>query len=253
MKKLIALLLAMLMIVSLIACGKKKDKGEDEPLSPEELEATIENVEGDGEETTEEPDEEVSFEDLPDADTSLDLPLVTPDGEVIDVNDLPEDSDTPIDATETLTVLKGIWDYYAEEEKFAIMGGNPEAGIMDEPGRYDLAYAENLSYNLVIPADQIGNIAEASTMIHMMNANTFTCGAFKLADGVDAAAFAAAVRDAIQGNQWICGFPETLVIAEVGGIVLVSFGVADAMTPYQTHLTEAYPDAQILYNEAIAG
>ena len=74
-----------------------------------------------------------------------------------------------------------------------------------------------------------------------------------LADGVDAAAFAQAVRDALQGNQWICGFPETLVIASVEDCVVIAFGVNDAMTPFQTHLAEAYAGAQILFNEAIAG
>ena len=90
-------------------------------------------------------------------------------------------------------------------------------------------------------------------MVHMMNTNTFSGGIVKLAEGADVAAFAQAVRDALQSNQWICGFPETLVIADVDGIVLIAFGVNDAMTPFQANLTKAYADAQILFNEAIAG
>lgn len=159
-----------------------------------------------------------------------------------------------ISIASSLEVLENIWAMYGDDEKFAIMGGNPEAGIMDAPGVYDMAYAENLTYNLLIPAEQLANVDEAATMIHMMNANNFTSGVVHLADGTDVAAFAAAVRDAIQGNQWICGFPETLVVADMGGnYVLIAFGVNDAMTPFQTHLAEAYADAQLLYNEAIAG
>ena len=33
----------------------------------------------------------------------------------------------------------------------------------------------------------------------------------------------------------------------------MAFGINDAMNPFQTHLAEAYADAEILYNEPIAG
>ena len=153
-----------------------------------------------------------------------------------------------------LEVLEKIWADYAEDEKFAVIGGNMESPVDGAPGNYDMAYAENMPYNLLIPADQLANITEAASMIHMMNANTFTAGVFHLAEGITAADFAATMQNAVQNNQWICGFPETLVIAAIGGeYVLVSFGVNDAMTPFQTHLTAAYPDAEVLYNEAIGG
>ena len=151
-----------------------------------------------------------------------------------------------------LEILENIWGKYADEEKFPLMGGNVESGIMDAPGNYDMAYAENLSYNLLVPADRITDVTEAASMIHMMNANTFTCGVLRLAEGTDAASFAAAMEQAVQNNQWMCGFPETLVIGTIGAeYVLVAFGLNDTMTPFQTHLAAAYPGAEILYNEAI--
>ena len=91
-------------------------------------------------------------------------------------------------------------------------------------------------------------------MIHMMNANTFTCGAVRLVEGADVEAFANTMRDAIQNNQWMCGFPETLTIAVIDGeYVLIAFGVNDAMNPFMTHFAEAYAEAEILFNEAVAG
>jgi hypothetical protein len=39
----------------------------------------------------------------------------------------------------------------------------------------------------------------------------------------------------------------------VNGTVVVAFGLTDAITPFQTALTAAYADAQILVNEAIGG
>ena len=154
----------------------------------------------------------------------------------------------------SLAVLESIWANYGEDEKFAVIGGNMEAPVDGAPGNYDMAYAENLTWNKLVPADQLANVDQAATMIHMMNANTFTSGVVHMAAGADAAAFAAAMREAVQSNRWMCGFPETLVIAVIGGeYVLVAFGVNDAMNPFQTHLAEAYADAEILYNEPVAG
>ena len=156
-------------------------------------------------------------------------------------------------AASALEILETIWAKYGEDEKFAIIGGNMESAVDGAPGNYDMAYAENLTYNLLVPADQLASVDQAATMIHMMNANTFTCGVVHLTEGTDVAAFANTMRDAVQGNRWMCGFPETLVIATIGNYVLVAFGVNDAMNPFQTHFAEAYPNANVLFNEAIAG
>ena len=171
-------------------------------------------------------------------------------------NETPDETQAPAANVpgSALEILENIWNAYGEDEKFAVIGGNMEAPVDGAPGNYDMAYAENLTWNLLVPADQLANVDQAATMIHMMNANTFTSGVVHMAAGADAAAFAAAMREAVQSNRWMCGFPETLVIAVIGGeYVLVAFGVNDAMNPFQTHLAEAYADAEILYNEPVAG
>ena len=150
-----------------------------------------------------------------------------------------------------LEILETVWAAYGDDEKFPVVGGNIEANIMDAPGSYDMAYAENMTWNLLVPADKLGNITEAASMIHMMNANTFTCGVFKI-DGIRAADFGAAMKDAVLNNQWMCGFPETLLIRNFGdSYVLVAFGLNDAMTPFETHLTEAYPGMETIASEPI--
>lgn len=152
-----------------------------------------------------------------------------------------------------LEILENIWAKYADEEKFSVMGGNMENAIMDAPGKYDLQYAENLTYNLLVPAERIPDVDQAASMIHAMNANTFTCGAFRVAEGVSAGDFATAMNEAIKGNMWMCGFPERQVIVSLeGGYVVMAFGVNDAMTPFFTHLQEAYPEADVLFDEPIA-
>ena len=152
-----------------------------------------------------------------------------------------------------LEVLETVWAAYAEEEKFSIIGGNIEANIMDAPGNYDMTYAENMTYNLLVPAERLNDVTEAASMIHMMNANTFTCGVFRLAEGVTAADFSTAMRDAIQNNQWMCGFPDELLICNYEDTyVLVAFGITDAMTPFATHLHAVYPEFETQYSESIA-
>lgn len=164
----------------------------------------------------------------------------------------PQETEAPYPAPgSALEILETVWADYAEEEKFSIIGGNIEANIMDAPGNYDLTYAENMAYNLLVPADKIANVEEAASMIHMMNANTFTCGAFKLT-GITAADFGAAMQQAIQGNQWMCGFPDRLLIQSFGdSYVVVAFGVNDAMTPFETHMKAVYPGFETLYSETI--
>lgn len=151
-----------------------------------------------------------------------------------------------------LEVLENIWNKYGEDEMFPVIGGNMESPVDGAPGNYDMAYAENLPYNLIIPEAELGNVTEAASMIHMMNANTFTAGVIKLADGVDVAAFAATMHDALVNNHWMCGMPEYMVIADMGGnYLLVAFGVNDAMTPFQAHMAEAYADVTPLYSESM--
>ena len=150
-----------------------------------------------------------------------------------------------------LEILETVWAEYAEEEKFPIIGGSMAAPVDGAPGSYDLA-DENITYNLLIPADQLTNVTEAASMIHMMNANTFTCAAFKLADGVTAADFGAAMKDAVLNNQWMCGFPDSLLIRAFGdSYVVMAFGVNDAMTPFESHLTAAYPGMETIASETI--
>lgn len=152
-----------------------------------------------------------------------------------------------------LELMEAVWNNYLEEEKFAVIGGNIENAVDNAPGSFDMQYAENLAYTLLIPEDQLSNVAEAATMVHMMNANTFTGGVVRLKAGTDKAVFASAVRDAIQNNRWMCGFPEKLLVATLGDYIVIAYGLNDAMNPFQQHLCEAYMDVELTYNEAIDG
>lgn len=175
-----------------------------------------------------------------------------------------EDAAVQVPAS-ALEVMENIWANFPEEEQFAIFGGSFETHAAkmaedesympaNQPENFDLAYAEGLSGSLYIPADKIADIAEAATMTHMMNANTFTAGAIRLNADADLKALGDTMRDVLANNMWICGMPEQMLIAVVADTYLViGFGVNDAMNPFVAHFGEAYPEAEILYNEPITG
>lgn len=152
-----------------------------------------------------------------------------------------------------LEILTTVWNAYGENDKFFAIGGSFDAPVDNAPGAYNLE-DEGLMYSLLVSQDKVASVTEAASLMHAMNANTFTGAAYALAEGTDIAAFAESMKQNIQGNQWMCGFPEKLLIVTFGEkYVVVAFGHGDAMTPFQTNLTTAYPDAKIVYDEAVMG
>ena len=154
-----------------------------------------------------------------------------------------------------LTVLQTIWNAHDDSEKFSVYGGNPkenfEDNTLDQPDVYDLA-DENISFNLLIPAEQLVNVASAASMTHMMNSNNFNAAVYQLAEGADVQAFCEAMYQAVSGNMWMCGMPDRVIVAAINTeFVLVVYGVNDALNPFETHLGAAYPDAVIAYNESL--
>lgn len=153
-----------------------------------------------------------------------------------------------------LEILNNIWALYGENDKFPVIGGDFGNPVDGAPGNYSLEDAEAVSYSLEIPVDQVANIDQAASLIHAMMTNNFTCGVFHLKEGVDASAFAETMYKAVQGKQWMCGMAEKVIVAVIGGeYVLMAYGVNDAMGPFETNLSTAYPDADVKYSEAVTG
>ena len=165
----------------------------------------------------------------------------------------PQPTETePAGPANALEVLTNIWALYGEDEKFSVYGGNPkenyEENVWDAPGNYDLA-DENISFNLLIPADQIANVDDVASMTHGMMANNFNSAVFHVTG--DVKTFADALYQSVSGNMWMCGMPDRVVIASIGSYVVMVYGVNDALTSFETHLMEAYPQAETLYNESL--
>ena len=152
---------------------------------------------------------------------------------------------------DALTILNAIWNTYSDEEKFPAAGGDSEHAVDGAPGSFDASNADNLSYLLTFPADDASLIDSAASLVHMMNLNTFTCGAFHVADANNVTRLADDLRTTIQAKRWMCGFPDKLVIVTVGQSVLSVYGNEELVNTFRDKLLASYSAATAVYDEAI--
>ena len=151
-----------------------------------------------------------------------------------------------------VAILGQIWEQFSQEERFACYGGSIEHAVNDAPGSLELDNIEELASKYLFPGAMLQDVKEAASLVHMMNSNIFTAMVVRLSSDGDMEMLYKQWRDAIQNNRWICGQPDRLILAQIDGdSLLMSFGSKDIMTQLQQKLAAAYPNAAVLYNEAI--
>lgn len=152
-----------------------------------------------------------------------------------------------------VAILNKAWDKLGEDKKFAVMGGDFDAPVDGKAGKVNIKNVENTTSTLHITEEDLGKVIDAAAITHMMNANTFTCAAYQV-KSEDAADFASSLKDSIKATQWMCGFPETLVIYTVDGeYVVAAFGNGEAIDNFEAGLNEAFGSSAVLnVEEALA-
>ena len=162
-------------------------------------------------------------------------------------------AETTKDDTEGKTavdILNDVWASYEEDEKFAIAGGDYETMVQDAPGTVNVSDGETLNALLGFPAESAGLIDDGASMMHMMNQNTFTAGVYHVTSADDVQAVADAVKENIMNRQWMCGFPDDLVVYSVGtNYVVAVFGAEDIVDNFEDALETVYASTKILYDE----
>ena len=281
MKRTLSLILILTMLLSLAACGSKdaappdddnappQEQGGGEEQSggttgtPDEPEQPEQTQPAEQEPTDSKPKQEPAGEpekepakqpeqkpepkpaEKPAEGTSAEPPTETPKPET------PAEDKPAAAVDDALTILNAIWNTYSDEEKFPAAGGDSEHAVDGAPGSFDASNADNLSYQLTFPADDASLIDSAASLVHMMNLNTFTCGAFHVADANNVARLADDLRTTIQAKRWMCGFPDKLVIVTLDQYVISMYGLEDLINTFRDKLQAAYSSAAIAYKEAI--
>ena len=279
MKRTLSLILILTMLLSLAACGSKdaapadddnappQEQGSgdaqpggttetpDEPEQPEQTQPTEQEPTDSKPEQTQPAEQEPARQpeqkpepkpaEKPAEGTSAEPPTETPKPET------PAEDKPAAAVDDALTILNAIWNTYSDEEKFPAAGGDSEHAVDGAPGSFDASNADNLSYLLTFPADDASLIDSAASLVHMMNLNTFTCGAFHVTDANNVARLADDLRTTIQAKRWMCGFPDKLVIVTVGQSVLSVYGNEELVNTFRDKLLASYPTAAAVYDEAI--
>lgn len=154
--------------------------------------------------------------------------------------------------TQCAQILEAVWQRYEPEERFSAYGGSIEHAVEDNPGDLAPDNIEELTTRYLIPQDRVGEIAEAASLVHLMNSNIFTAVAVRLSDGGEIQSFAGAWRDALQKNRWICGSPDRILIVQLEENFLVTvFASEDNVYAFHGKLASAFPNAVVLFEEPI--
>lgn len=281
MKRTLSLILILTMLLSLAACGSKDAAPTDDDNAPSQEQGGGEEQSGGTTGTPDEPEQpeqtqpaeqepadskpeqepagepekeparqpeqkpEPKPAEKPAEEKPAEPPVETPKSET------PAEDKPAAAVDDALTILNAIWNTYSDEEKFPAAGGDSEHAVDGAPGSFDASNADSLSYLLTFPADDASLIDSAASLVHMMNLNTFTCGAFHVADANNVARLADDLRTTIQAKRWMCGFPDKLVIVTVGQSVLSVYGNEELVNTFRDKLLASYPTAAAVYDEAI--
>lgn len=151
-----------------------------------------------------------------------------------------------------LEILETVWKKYSADDKFAAMGGSEKNMKEDAPGKFDLGDAEALDFELGFPKAEVVKLDDAASLLHMLNQNTFTCGVYHVKNSADIEALAVKIKDNILARNWMCGFPEKLVIMTVGDYIVSVFGAAELISTFTAKLTDSYGSVRQLFDVPIA-
>lgn len=151
-----------------------------------------------------------------------------------------------------LEILEKVWSKYSADEKFPATGGSEKHMKEDMPGKFDVSDAEALDFELGFPKANASEIDDAASLMHMLNQNNFSCGAYHVKDSGNVEALAGKIKENILARQWLCGFPEKLVILTVGDYIVSVFGAGELTDTFVAKLSAEYSSAKQLFDVPIA-
>lgn len=232
MKKNVTIILAALLAVTLTACGEKDKPAASNPSSAQTASDTSKPAEDSKPEETSKPAESS-------APTEASKPEETSQPSS-------DNNQSPVGGA--FDLMTAAWNNVPEDNKFPVFGGAPgediENIVDNGPGVFAIDDPSILEVHLGFPAASADKIDGAASLIHMMNANTFTAGAYHVKDAGTISELTAAIENSIMNKQWMCGFPEKLVIVTVDDYIVSVFGHGEPVDAFIGGLTAANPSAK---------
>ena len=228
MKRWLSLLLVSILLLGLVACGIRSDDGK---------------IPGEGDPTK---DDDADHKD--DASGNM--------GEDNKNEGTGDGRDTlSLSYQSAHELLAALWAERREEDRFPIMGGDYDNVVENAPGSFDLAHPDasaNIDSLLSFPSDEITKIDSAASIIHSMNANIFTCGAYHVTNAEDITPVAERIKNHIMTKQFICGSPERLIILRVpGDYLMVLYGTTDAVSSFAEQAKTLIKDTATLVDQTL--
>lgn len=141
-----------------------------------------------------------------------------------------------------------IWDTLGEDRQFPAAGGDAEHEA-EAPAKFALTEENKETFEYLLHVtDELYDMLDddAATLQHMMNTNTFSSAAAKLKDPSTAEEFAEAYKTAVQGQQWMCGFPDKVVVISVDDYVIMAYGYEDILNDLVDACSAVAPGFRVL-------
>ena len=216
MKKIIAFMLAALMLVFSVACGNTNDDVKD-------TEVTTEAV-------VEEPAKA--------ADEVFNAVLDTFYGKLEPLFEM--------DAADVAPYFVG--GYFSDSEVPTFFQGTSGKMALDVEDAVNM-----LNSYCFINSDILAKIDDAAYFGHGQNIPTLTMSIVHVANVADVDAVASAMRENIGGaEEWMCGFPEKYIVIKVDDYVVSGYGKVDMIDNLKAAFTETYTNAVVVCDEVIA-
>lgn len=161
------------------------------------------------------------------------------------------DTEAQLQITDANEILTKVWATYQEDEKFAAVGGHYESYTDGGPAKYDITKTEDMEASFCIPLEAIAMVDDAASLQHGMNVNNFTAAAYHLKNSADMQSLIDDIKNMTMNNQWLCGFPERLVIITVGDeYVVTAFGNGEIIDNFKNKLLAVYDNVpKLVVNE----
>ena len=145
-------------------------------------------------------------------------------------------------------LLESIHKAMPDDAEFPAAGGDEAHDNMEGAGEFDISvYGDSFQAQILVDEELTAMVKpQAATMLHMMNTNTFSSAFAKLKDTSKAEEFAEDYKAEIQGQHWMCGFPDKVVVISVADYVMMAYGAEECVDDLVEACSEVAPDSTVL-------